>query len=87
MKRQAQKLKDGVFEHYGKVCTRCGIDDVDVLTVDHTDQNGANHRNEKGVRYRGIHLYRWLRQNDYPDGFRVLCFNCNVKVYREHSKE
>ena len=86
MRRQVENLKEGVYQRYGRACSRCGEDDLDVLTVDHIDQNGADHKNPKGVRYRGVHLYRWLRQNSYPEGFRVLCFNCNTKVYREFIK-
>ncbi len=22
-------------------------------------------------------MYTWLKAHDYPDGFQVLCFNCN----------
>lgn len=86
MKRQIESLKNGVYAHYGRECTRCGEDDPDVLTVDHINQDGAGHVNARGNRYRGVHLYRWLRQNEYPEGFRVLCMNCNVKVYREFKR-
>ena len=22
-------------------------------------------------------MYQWLKANSYPDGFQILCFNCN----------
>jgi hypothetical protein len=28
----------------------------------------------------GTHLYLWLKQNNYPPGFRVLCMNCNFAI-------
>jgi len=27
-------------------------------------------------------LYRWLRDNDFPPGYRVLCANCNIRAAR-----
>ncbi len=72
---QAQKLQ--VFTHYSggePRCAHCGIVDVDVLTLDHINGNGHQHR--KSI---GGHPYRWIINNDYPDGFQVLCFNCNWK--------
>ncbi len=26
----------------------------------------------------GAHLYRWLRNQGWPQGFRILCHNCNM---------
>lgn len=48
---------------------------MDVLSIDHTNNNGAEHRKEIGVG--GNTLYQWLKNNHYPGGFRVLCMNCN----------
>jgi hypothetical protein len=28
--------------------------------------------------FTGLQFYCWLRQNNYPKGFQVLCFNCNL---------
>ena len=25
----------------------------------------------------GTKFYRWLKRNNFPEGFQVLCFNCN----------
>lgn len=33
---------------------------------------GANRKEIK------ISIYRWLRINKYPKGFRTLCHNCNM---------
>lgn len=56
-------------------CRWCGQGDQDVLTIDHINNDGARHRRE----LKSANIYRWLVQNDYPPGFQVLCFNCNVK--------
>ena len=26
----------------------------------------------------GSVFFRWLRKNNYPDGYRVMCYNCNT---------
>lgn len=84
MARQIEKLADEVRKHYGDKCERCGDSDPDTLTVDHIDQKGAEHKSSSGKRYSGTGLHRWLRKNNYPPGFRVLCIRCNVKVYKLH---
>lgn len=94
-RRLRNKLREDTFSHYGKKCSVCGIDDSDVLTIDHTAQDGAKHRKElaerKGAtstsrgRYSGYKFYQWLRTNGYPQGFRTLCFNCNIKAFRNKS--
>lgn len=75
-RRSRVKLKQIVISHYGGSCRCCGEAGIEFLTIDHVDGNGAEHRKEIGVRGRAI--YRWLRQNGYPGGFQVLCFNCNI---------
>jgi len=42
------------------------------MSLDHINGGGVAHRKE-----RGIPLTQWLVRNGYPDGFRVLCHNCN----------
>jgi len=27
---------------------------------------------------KGKHLINWIIENNYPDGFQILCHNCNV---------
>jgi len=77
-KREAiQVLRRDVFGHYGMKCTKCGEEKLDVLTIDHVENNGAEHRRQLG-RLGGPSFYRWLRKQGYPkDGYQVLCRNCN----------
>jgi hypothetical protein len=66
-----------VLQHYGgkqPSCKCCGFSDFRVLTIDHIEGGGRAHRLITG---KGMGLYLWLRKNGYPEGFRVLCHNCN----------
>lgn len=78
------RLRRDVFTAYGGKCECCGIDEEMFLTIDHIDGNGNQHRKEVLGSHlmAGTHFYRWLRQNGYPEGFRVLCFNCNMGRHR-----
>lgn len=72
--RRAEE-KEVVMNMYsnGDACCRwCGHADMDVLQLDHIDDNGAGNR-------KGRDFYRWLIKHDYPSGFQVLCANCNTK--------
>ena len=57
----------------------CGITDIDVLTLDHVNDDGAEHRKSLPGNGRGLRLYRWIIKNEFPAGFQVLCWNHNVK--------
>ena len=76
-------LKEEVFGHYGsdgkKACALCGIADIDVLCIDHINGNGNAHRRLVGGS--GVSVYRWLKVNNFPRGFRILCCNCNRKAF------
>lgn len=53
------------------VCACCDEPALEFLALDHT--NGGGNKHKKEVR----HVYKWVKKNGYPDGFRVLCHNCN----------
>jgi hypothetical protein len=76
IRRCIRKRKVETINHYGIVCACCGEDNVDLLTIDHVNGGGKKHRKEIGVRA-GYGFYSWLRNNNFPTGFQVLCFNCN----------
>lgn len=83
MKKYNLKLKRQVMDAYGGHCACCGETELMFLTIDHIDDNGAEHRRElaaaRGVTHgqAGAPTYRWLRDNNFPSGFQVLCANCN----------
>ena len=71
-----EKNKATVFNAYGGyICACCGETERVFLTIDHINGGGTAHR--KKVKGGGKTTYRWIRKNNYPKGFQVLCFNCN----------
>jgi ribosome-binding ATPase YchF (GTP1/OBG family) len=80
-----EDLRQKVFSHYGWQCACCSEAEPDALTIDHIAGNGNRHRNPKGVKYRGIELYRWLIKNNYPKDFQTLCWNCNCMKGKPHN--
>lgn len=75
-KSRQWSLKIEVWGHYGGRCACCGVDEKEFLTMDHINGGGAKHRKE--LRRSGSqHIYGWLKENNYPEGYRVLCMNCN----------
>ncbi len=77
-RRARERLR--VLNHYGCkcACPGCTVTTPEFLEIDHIDGNGGEHRRELG----GIHIYSWLVKNNFPDGFQVLCCNCNRAKYR-----
>jgi hypothetical protein len=67
-----QTSKKKVFDHYGWICSCCGESEPEFLTIDHIDGGGYQHKKETNGK-----LYPWLVRNNFPEGFRVLCYNCN----------
>ena len=75
------KLRLEVLSHYSNgllQCACCGESHTDFLAVDHINGNGKKHRRD--IRRSGTSFFRWLRQNNYPEGYRVLCHNCNQAI-------
>lgn len=73
-------VKAEVFAAYGGYrCTCCGETEPLFLQIDHINNDGASHRRAIGG---SSGLYRWLKRNNYPAGFQVLCANCNVGKQR-----
>ena len=72
--------RDAAFAAYGGYkCACCAETEPKFLTLDHIGNDGAKWRREKlGSRtMAGYRTYRLLALNGYPDGFQVLCMNCN----------
>lgn len=74
------KIRQEVFMAYGGfICVCCGEDEPLFMTIDHIDNNGANHRRALKTRIGkgGASFFDWLRREKFPPGFQVLCRNCN----------
>lgn len=63
------------MDHYGRECACCGESQVLFLCLDHVENDGAAHRKEQGT---GSKFMEWVVKNNYPQGFQVLCWNCNA---------
>jgi hypothetical protein len=90
------RLKLATLRHYSPLlvcqCTisecwhdgPCRVSDWRVLCIDHIGGGGGRHRKSIITPF-----YNWLKRNGYPDGFQVLCENCNwmkTRVNHEHRK-
>lgn len=64
-----------VIIHYGAKCSCCGETIIEFLTIDHMYEEGHKQRNR--LHRQGRTLYLWLVQNNYPEGYQVMCFDCN----------
>ena len=71
-------LKRELMDAYGGVCHCCGEAELAFLTLDHLNDNGAEHRRELGASATSG-FYAWLKNHGYPQnlGLVVACFNCN----------
>ena len=71
--RYRARQRAQVLEKFGSKCNKCGFADPRALHVDHVNGGGHQHRKNGG----GADINTWLRKRDYPDGYQILCFNCN----------
>ena len=72
-----QKLRRIAIEHYSKKtnkCACCGESIYEFLQIDHINNDGGKRRREDP---KHAAIYHWLKHNNYPEGFQVLCVNCN----------
>ena len=80
------KTKLDVLSHYGPngilrcSWSGCVIDDVDMLVLDHVNDNGAEEKRKLGgSNGRGHVFYQRLKSLGFPDGYQTLCCNHNHK--------
>lgn len=74
-----RKIKFLVLQRYSSKipkCKCCKEKEKSFLTIDHINNDGAKHRREI-KRGGGVSFYYWLKLNNFPKGYQVLCFNCN----------
>ncbi len=79
--RFRRKLRLECLAAYGNACACCGEVSEPMLTIDHTNNDGAAHRRSlrggESQAGAGNTFYPWLRANGFPAGFQILCWNCN----------
>lgn len=55
-------------------CKCCGELENRFLCVDHINGKGVQHRKK----IKNGHFYRWIKKNNFPQMFQILCHNCNM---------
>lgn len=79
--RYGQRQRIACLRFYGNGdprCACCGLSNYEYLAVDHVDGGGREHRREAGIH--GKEIYPWLVRQGFPDGYRILCHNCNFSL-------
>lgn len=71
VRNTAREERKKILDVYGSLCICCGETEPVFLCIDHIDGGGHKHRKKVGG------LYAWLKKNNYPKGFQILCWNCN----------
>ena len=72
-----QRTRRACLAHYSQgklICACCGEKHIEFLGIDHINNDGAQERKRLG--HGNIHQH--LKNLGYPDGYRVLCHNCNM---------
>lgn len=77
-----QLRHEAIMAYGGYVCSCCGESEPTFLTIDHVNNDAWKYRrtNSKGYKvgpHSGGRLLSWLKRSGYPEGFQVLCANCN----------
>lgn len=75
-------VKDKVFEHYGQHCVCCGESERTFLTLDHINNDGAEHRRQLSAQSNARltspdKVWRNVIKDNFPNTFQILCYNCN----------
>ena len=94
-KKLNESLKFEVHSFYSKLhsnsdvpcCRCCGENFVlDFLSIDHID--GRRHLPKNEAKLSADALVMFLKRNNFPEGYQILCFNCNIsKGYSKNNNE
>ena len=89
VKDHCRRLRYEVLSYYAgeqPKCQKCGFSDIRALCIDHIPGGGNKHREEVGGT--SISMYRWIKKNNFPPYFQVLCHNCNfIKVLEQRENK
>ena len=82
--RKAKRLENKIlvmtYYSYNDVkCDCCGERIFEFLTIEHINNDGAEHRRKLKVRM-GVDFYAKIIEIGFPEGLRVLCYNCNCAI-------
>lgn len=91
-RKYQEKLRLDALNYYSNgelKCSCCGESHLEFLCIDHINGGGGKHRKLKGNS--GLSIGFILKRDGYPEGYRVLCHNCNMSNafygYCPHSRE
>lgn len=71
--------RDVVIAHYGSKCACCGEANKGFLTIDHVDRK-VPELEIVGRKLGSWALYLYLINNNFPEGYQLLCTNCNLGI-------
>ena len=78
------ELKKLTFSKYSPnnviKCRICGEELLNFLTLDHIE---GRQKHGHSTTFSAAKLWYNLKKNNFPPGYQVLCWNCNVIKYRE----
>lgn len=95
-RRRRQRIKRETLLHYSPEL-KCqnqhclipnGCTDIRCLSIDHINGHGRQHRRTLRTSAEvdgGTAFYSWLKTRGYPDGYQVLCTNC--QWIKRHEKD
>ena len=90
-----------VLQHYSKTlsnsdipcCNCCGLDEhMDFLALDHiAGKKQMDFESELvklgySSKLKGEKLLNWIIKNDFPEGFQILCHNCNHAKFHNNNE-
>lgn len=71
-----KQVRHEVYMAYGGYCCACcGESEPAFLSIDHVNNDGAEHKRRENL-VTGEQMYRWLKRHGFPPGFQILCMNC-----------
>ncbi len=76
--RYRAKARYEAINHYSEskmCCGCCSEKTYEFLGLDHIEGGGSKHRKS----FSGS-IYVWLKARGFPEGYRVLCHNCNLAL-------
>jgi predicted amidophosphoribosyltransferase len=77
-KKVIKNLRLEVLQHYGMQCKCCGETNSNLLSIDHIEGGGRKHKENILITDKTTSLFKWIKKNNFPNGFQILCFNCNM---------
>lgn len=87
-RRREDAIRELVFGHYGNgvvACVGCGESRIDCLSLDHINDDGAQHRRGSG-KTGGIAFYWLLKTQGLPLGLQTMCMNCQMVKERRRRR-